>query len=427
MSRVHLTFFKPSDPDDEPSAKSALRLADWGVKGAIWEPEAFSSGRRSDPTSDPQPDPTEAAADPLAAFESEPDEPAGIDDLQSLRPKAFSRLLRPPSVPRSQPRPRWWRFLGLALLLAIAGSAAAAGHFLGNGFWTPSPSGSTAGATDGRAVISSSPPGALVFIDGVARGATPIDLMLRAGTHTVQLQNGSALRTLPLEIAPGQISTQYIELPVAPTESGGNALSLSSPPPAGRTSAPPAAAARNQPTPSSRQSAAVSIRASGGPQRGAATTGAAAGPAAGSRTPLPPAAAEGWVNIGAPFPVQVSEDGRELGSTTAGPLRLPAGLHTLELVNPTFEFRTTLAVRVAPGETTTTPVTVPTGLLSVNALPWAEVFVDGRPIGTTPLANIAVPIGSREVLWRHPQHGERRQLITVTARTPVRIGTDFNR
>jgi hypothetical protein len=53
--------------------------------------------------------------------------------------------------------------------------------------------------------------------------------------------------------------------------------------------------------------------------------------------------------------------------------------------------------------------------------------VDGRPIGTTPLANIAVPIGSREVLWRHPQHGERRQLITVTARTPIRIGTDFNR
>jgi hypothetical protein len=427
MSRVHLTFFKqPSDPDDEPSARSARHLADVGVNGAMWEPEAFSIGRRSDPPSDPQPDPAEAAADPLAAFESEPDEPAGIDDLQSLRPKAFSRLLRPPTVPQSRPRPRSQRF-GLALLLAIAGSAAAAGHFLGNGFWTPAPAGSTGGTTDGRAVISSSPPGALVFIDGVARGATPIDLTLGAGTHTVQLQNGSALRTLPLEIAAGQISTQYIELPVAPTESGGNALSLSSPPPAGRTSAPPAATTRNQPSPSSRQSAAVSTRASGGPQRGAATAGAAAGRAAGSRTPLPPAAAEGWVNIGAPFPVQVSENGRELGSTTAGPLRLPAGLHTLELVNPTFEFRTTLAVRVAPGETTITPVTVPTGLLSVNALPWAEVFVDGRPIGTTPLANIAVPIGSREVLWRHPQHGERRQLITVTARTPIRIGTDFNR
>jgi hypothetical protein len=145
-------------------------------------------------------------------------------------------------------------------------------------------------------------------------------------------------------------------------------------------------------------------------------------------TPPPPAPLpDGWIAIDAPFPVEVSEGGRALGTTSAGPLKLAAGLHTLELTNPTFEFRTTLAVNVTPGQKTTTPLTVPLGSLSVNALPWAEVFVDGRAIGMTPLAHIPVPIGSRELLWRHPELGERRQMIRVTARTPVRIGLDFHR
>jgi serine/threonine-protein kinase len=68
---------------------------------------------------------------------------------------------------------------------------------------------------------------------------------------------------------------------------------------------------------------------------------------------------------------------------------------------------------------------VPTGLLSVNAVPWASVSVDGGEVGTTPLANVALPIGSHEVVWRHPQLGERRRTIAITARTPTRIGMDF--
>jgi hypothetical protein len=123
--------------------------------------------------------------------------------------------------------------------------------------------------------------------------------------------------------------------------------------------------------------------------------------------------------------VQVSENGRALGTANGSPLKLAAGLHTLELVNATYEFRTTLAVNVAAGRTTSTPVTLPHGLLSVNARPWAEVFVDGRTIGVTPIANVPVPIGQHEIVWRHPDHGERRQTVTITARSPVRRSTDF--
>ena len=57
---------------------------------------------------------------------------------------------------------------------------------------------------------------------------------------------------------------------------------------------------------------------------------------------------------------------------------------------------------------------------------FAEV-IDGRPVGTTPLANLSLPIGSHEIVWKHPQLGERRQTVTVTASMPARIGVDFSR
>ena len=71
-------------------------------------------------------------------------------------------------------------------------------------------------------------------------------------------------------------------------------------------------------------------------------------------------------------------------------------------------------------------VAVPDGSLSVNALPWANIEIDGRPVGTTPLGDIALSIGSHEVVWKHPRYGERRQTVTVTATSPVRIGMDLS-
>jgi len=95
------------------------------------------------------------------------------------------------------------------------------------------------------------------------------------------------------------------------------------------------------------------------------------------------------------------------------------------LSNTGLEFQTTIAVRVEGGKTVNRAVPLPTGLLSINAVPWANVSVDGGEIGTTPLANVALPIGSHDVVWRHPQLGERRRTIVITARTPTRIGMDF--
>jgi hypothetical protein len=141
----------------------------------------------------------------------------------------------------------------------------------------------------------------------------------------------------------------------------------------------------------------------------------------------PAGASAGWVTITSPVELQVQEDGALLGTTKAARLMLPAGRHSLELSNTAVGFQTSVVVDIQPGKTATTSVTVPNGSLSVNALPWANVFVDGRPVGTTPVANLELPLGTHEVIWRHPQLGERRQTVVVTLTAPLRLVMDLSK
>jgi hypothetical protein len=55
------------------------------------------------------------------------------------------------------------------------------------------------------------------------------------------------------------------------------------------------------------------------------------------------------------------------------------------------------------------------------------VFVDGRSVGLTPLGSVTVPIGSHEIVWRHPQLGEKRRTVVVGAQTPTRVTMDLTK
>jgi hypothetical protein len=75
-----------------------------------------------------------------------------------------------------------------------------------------------------------------------------------------------------------------------------------------------------------------------------------------------------------------------------------------------------------------TNVTVPVpamGLVHVNASPWADVWIGSRHVGETPLANVSVPVGRHEVVFRHPQLGEKRQWIAVTAGEAIRVSVEM--
>jgi hypothetical protein len=145
-----------------------------------------------------------------------------------------------------------------------------------------------------------------------------------------------------------------------------------------------------------------------------------AAPAAG-----PPPIQAGRLAVAAPVPMQVRERGRVVGTSEAETIILPIGTHTLEFVSEAFGYRVTRTVTVQAGDTTRVEIPAPSGTLHVNALPWAEVWIDGQPTGETPLGNLPTPIGTREVVLRHPELGERRRTVLVTLLAPARVSVDL--
>jgi len=156
----------------------------------------------------------------------------------------------------------------------------------------------------------------------------------------------------------------------------------------------------------------------------AARTQPAPAPVAAPRPAGAFAAQFGRVNIVAPIDLDVFRDNAVIGSTAA-PVSLPAGRHTLVLGNRSLGYRITQVVTVTNGQLTPLRITIPNVLISVNAQPWADVTVDGVARGQTPLANLSLPIGSHEFVFRHPELGERRQTVIVRADTPTRVTQDF--
>jgi hypothetical protein len=129
----------------------------------------------------------------------------------------------------------------------------------------------------------------------------------------------------------------------------------------------------------------------------------------------------GGVALLSAIPLTVLDGDRVLGTSERGPVVATAGVHQLMLVNEEFGYRATLPITFRQGEIRQVPVDLPTGRLNVNCQPWCNVFIGGRLVGETPLANIELPIGSHDVVLRHPQHGERTETVRVRADAVARL------
>ena len=101
------------------------------------------------------------------------------------------------------------------------------------------------------------------------------------------------------------------------------------------------------------------------------------------------------------------------------------GTHLLEFVNEVTGFRYSQSVTVRAGKMTSVSIAVPKGRVSINAVPWAEVLIDGSAQGQTPLANLSLPIGSHEIVFRHPQLGERKQTVVVKVEGLAKVTQTF--
>ncbi len=156
----------------------------------------------------------------------------------------------------------------------------------------------------------------------------------------------------------------------------------------------------------------------------AESTPAALPPAAEPPTPAAPTGRFGGVRITSPIEFQVFENGNLVGSTT-GPIAVMDGNHTFDLVNEMLGYRTRQTVNVKPGQMSAVSITVPNGRVSINAVPWAEVWVDGKSVGQTPIANLSLPIGPHEIVFRHPQFPDQRQTWMVKAEGTTMVSAKF--
>ena len=128
----------------------------------------------------------------------------------------------------------------------------------------------------------------------------------------------------------------------------------------------------------------------------------------------------------APVVLTVSEAGRTIGSTEQSRLMLAPGHHSLTLSHADLGYTAIQEVDVNAGEVTSITIN-PVGAVNFNAAPWAEVWLDGRKIGETPIANMMLPLGQREFVFRNSQLGERRVTATIRADKPTAVSVDFTK
>jgi len=307
-----------------------------------------------------------------------------------------------------------------AVVIALAGGGALAAHYYG----MPS----ALAAATGTLVINTNPPGAQVLVDGEARGATPLTLTLKAGAHVVDVRGGGEPRTIPLTITAGAQISQYIDLPKSVAATG--QLQIRSEP-AGAQVAVDGAPRGVSPltvadlTPGEHSVALTSDR---GTVKQSVTI--EAGNTASLVVPMTApdsAPLSGWISVSAPVAMQLYENKRLLGSSDQERLMVPAGKHEIEIVSEVLGYRATRTVQVPPGKVAPIKLEMPKGTIALNAIPWAEVWIDGEKAGETPIGNLSVAIGPHEIVFRHPDLGEQKHAATVTLNATARLSVDLRK
>jgi hypothetical protein len=335
------------------------------------------------------------------------------DALFTATPVPAPRPARP-----ALPRPSKRLVVIAAAVVLLLGGTAFALKFYGKAAAAPAM---------GVLVVQSNPSSIPVFVDGVEKGQTPARVPVAPGSHILELRGRGVPRVIPLNVTAGAEVSQYLEFAEVPLT---GQLAIQSEP----------AGAKVIVDGTERGVAPVTITdlapgehrvelQSDGVTAAKHTVMVQAGGTASLVVPIAPAASagpvSGWVSVKAPFAMEIREQGRLLGTTDADRLMITAGRHELDFVSDALGYRSTRVVQVGPGKVSSLTLDLPQGVVNLNAAPWAEVWIDGRRVGETPIGNLSVSIGPHEVVFKHPQLGEKRQAISVTLGTPLRLSIDM--
>jgi PEGA domain-containing protein len=306
-------------------------------------------------------------------------------------------------------------------LLAVVGLTAA-------GVWTFRTNMKGA-APEGALRIESEPTGAAVEIDGSLRGLTPITLNLAPGQHAVVVSLDAQKQEISANVTRGVQNVHHLRFAstTSPAAASGKGRLQVISEPAGATVTIDGTERGTAPVtvdglePGEHQ---IVVQGSGKAQRRSVTL--EAGTTASLVVTNAPAGSEsGWLVTKTPTPMQIFEGGKLIGTTEADRLMLSIGTHNLEFVADALGFRARRTVVISAGQTATATMSLPQAQVNLNAVPWAEVTIDGNPSGQTPIANMLLTIGPHDVEFRHPELGSKRIRVMVSLTEPARVAVDM--
>jgi hypothetical protein len=283
-------------------------------------------------------------------------------------------------------------------------------------------------STTGRLVVNTNPPGIMIAIDGEPRGTSPLRLELASGDHVVDVLSDSGRRTIPVTVTAGSEVAHFIDMPQAVTSAG--QLQIRTEPSGARVIVDGEPRGLSPATIDGLAPGVHKVTIEGALGSVSEEVTVQAGAVASLVVPLNGPSGvpvSGWIGVAAPAEVQLYENGRLLGSSRTDRIMALAGKHDLEIANDALGFRVTRSVTVTPGRVTTLALDWPAGSMALNALPWADVWIDGQRIGETPVGNLTLPIGPHEVVFRHPELGEQRFDAIVTLKGPARLSADLRK
>jgi hypothetical protein len=327
----------------------------------------------------------------------------------------------------TSPLGHWWAASASSVLMAAIAALSAVGAFTAvRGWYVPI---RPLGVVPATLTVDTQPPGAELVIDSVSRGSAPLTLAIEPGSHLVTVRGFGLERHVRMTVVASAQMSQYFDLTSSGRATSSGRLSILTEPPGARVAVD---ARLRGVSPLMIDDLAegehtLTVTSDAGSVRRAITVSAAVAKEVVfvlRRSATPPA---GWLVVASPFPVDIIERDQVIGTSGTAKIMVPAGRHDVVLRNDIVGYAAPRTIEVDEGRVASVEVTPPTGLLNVNATPWADVLIDGRPAGQTPLGNIKLAIGSHHLSFRHPQFGERTKQIVVAAQGVTRVAVDLTK
>jgi PEGA domain-containing protein len=364
-----------------------------------------------------------ASPDGLDAFGSESDPVPAVPKVRVAPPPPPPRPKRSVQIPKWLPVAAKW-----AAVIVLSAATAIGSVFLYQKRFARA-------ATTGTVTINTTPSGLDVVLAGKSLGKTPLTTTLAAGSYDMQVGAAPNTRAVKVNVIAGSSVIQQVEFadPVAASGPVTGGLHVQTEPSrlpvfVDGTNHGVSPVAIEALAPGQHE---VSVRTSTGVVRRTVTiqprettsliVSSTAPP------PDPRAVSAGWITVTSPVTLQLREGGKLIGTTESDRLMLTAGDHDIDFSNEAIGFSVRKTLHVTAGKISGTKIDLPNGTLSINAQPWAEVWIDGERVGETPIGNLSRRIGSHEVIFRHPDLGERRETVVVSVGKPARIGVDLRK